>query len=68
MALLNDILTWTASLPAWQRDACRRLLQKEEGLEDADHAELYSLLKKESEIETACAVEAVPLSKAMPLS
>lgn len=62
MALLNDILTWTESLPAWQRDACRRLLQKEDGLEDADHSELYALLKKESEIETENAVDAVPLS------
>jgi energy-coupling factor transporter ATP-binding protein EcfA2 len=63
MALLNDILAWTESLPAWQRDACRRLLQKEEGLEDADHSELYALLKKDFKIETETAVDAVPLSK-----
>ena len=62
MALLNDILSWTESLPGWQRDACRRLLQKEEGLKDADHSELYALLKKENEIETENAVEAVPLA------
>lgn len=62
MGLLNDILTWTDSLPAWQRDACRRLLQKEEGLEDADLDDLYALLKKENEIETQNAVEAVPLA------
>lgn len=62
MALLNDILTWTESLPAWQRDACRRLLQKKEGLEDADHSELYALLKKESGIETENPVDAVPLA------
>jgi len=62
MTLLNDILAWTASLPAWQRDACRRLLQKGDGLEDGDHAELYSLLKKENEIETESAVDTVPLA------
>lgn len=62
MALLNDILAWTESLPTWQRDACRRLLQKEAGLEDADHSELYALLKKENQIETENAVEAVPLA------
>jgi energy-coupling factor transporter ATP-binding protein EcfA2 len=62
MALLNDILAWTKSLPTWQRDACRRLLQKEAGLEDADHTELYALLKKENQIETENAVEAVPLA------
>jgi energy-coupling factor transporter ATP-binding protein EcfA2 len=62
MALLNDILTWTESLPAWQRDACRRLLQKEEGLEDADHSELYALLKKESAIEIENDLDAEPLA------
>ena len=62
MSLLNDILTWTESLPTWQRDACRRLLQKEEGLGDADHSELYVLLKKENEIETENTVDAVPLT------
>jgi len=60
MALLNDILVWTESLPAWQRDACRRLFQKEQGLEDADHSELYALLMKENGIETGNTVEAVP--------
>lgn len=62
MALLNDILAWTESLPTWQRDACRRLLQKEEGLEAADHSELYAMLKKEYEIETEGAVDPVPLA------
>jgi len=62
MALLNDILTWTESLPSWQRDACRRLLQKEEGLEDTDHSELYTLLKKENGIDVADSMEAVPLA------
>ena len=63
MALLNDILIWTESLPAWQRDACRRLFQKEQGLEDVDYAELYALLRKENGIETEnIVVEAVPLA------
>ncbi len=62
MALLNDILAWTQSLPSWQRDACRRLLQKEEGLDNADHSELYAILKKENGMETDDAVEAVPLA------
>ncbi len=62
MALLNDILTWTESLPSWQRDACRRLLQKEEGLEAADHSELYTIFKKENGIELDEALNAVPLA------
>ena len=45
MTLLNDILKWTQYLPAWQRDAARRLLQREEGLSEDDYAELYALLK-----------------------
>jgi ABC-type lipoprotein export system ATPase subunit len=45
MTLLNNILKWTQTLPAWQRDAARRLLQCEEGLSANDYAELYGLLK-----------------------
>ena len=47
MTLLNNILKWTESLPNWQRDAARRLLQHEEGLSENDYAELFSLLKTE---------------------
>ncbi len=47
MNLLNKILKWTLTLPAWQRDAARRLLQREEGLSEDDYAELYVLLKAE---------------------
>lgn len=61
MALLNEILKWTESLPSWQRDACRRLLQKEAGLEESDYNELYVLLKKENGIKLDNALEAVPL-------
>ena len=51
MALLNDILKWSENLPMWQRDACRRLLQKEDGLEVKDYVELYALFRKENGIE-----------------
>lgn len=62
MALLNDILKWSESLPSWQRDACRRLLQKVTGLEPDDYSELYKLLKKENGIETGATIVAVPLA------
>ena len=62
MALLSDILTWTESRPMWQRDACRRLLYNESGLADEDYYELFALLKKENQIETDNAVDAVPLA------
>jgi energy-coupling factor transporter ATP-binding protein EcfA2 len=46
MALLDDILKWTEiDLPLWQRDAARRLFQKEDGLSSDDYAGLYALLK-----------------------
>jgi hypothetical protein len=64
MALLNDIPRWTESLPPWQRqrDACRRLFQKEEGLEQADYSELCALLKKEYGIDITDDLSAVPLA------
>ena len=62
MALLNDILTWTESLPSWQSDACRRLLQNEQGLKESDYTELYALLKKDNGIETERVVDSVPLA------
>ncbi len=63
MSLLNQILKWTESLPLWQRDACRRLFQKESGLNEADYSELYTLFKKENGIETDDAILPVPLTK-----
>lgn len=46
MALLDDILAWTISdLSLWQRDAERRLFQKEAGLSIQDYDELYVLLR-----------------------
>ncbi|WP_421910670.1 AAA family ATPase [Marinobacter sp.] len=63
MALLNDILKWTESLPSWQRDACRRLFQKEANLEEMEYDELYALLKKEKGIKVDDALESAPLAK-----
>ncbi|MCC5878306.1 MAG: AAA family ATPase [Idiomarina sp.] len=62
MALLNDILKWTESLPSWQRDACRRLFQKESDLVEADYDELYALLKKERGVELDDNLEPAPLA------
>ncbi|WP_148255310.1 AAA family ATPase [Aidingimonas lacisalsi] len=62
MVILNDILNWTRSRPSWQRDTCRRLLQQENGLGEADYSELYELLKKDNGIQTDRAVASVPLA------
>ena len=46
MSILQEILVWSNSLPAWQSDAIGRLFEKEELLiEDLD--DLYALLKDE---------------------
>jgi len=62
MTLLNNILKWTQTLPAWQRDAARRLLQREEGLSEDDYAELYALLKTEHGLPNPDSLNAEPLA------
>ena len=45
MSLLDDILAWaTGELTLWQRDAVRRLFQKQD-LDPQDYDDLYALLK-----------------------
>lgn len=62
MSLLHQILSWTASLPLWQRDACRRLLQKESGVNEDDHFELYALIKRANGREADDAFLPAPLA------
>ncbi len=61
MALLNDILQWTETLPPWQRDAARRLFQKPEGLSKDDYDELYALLKAAHGLPNPKGFASVPL-------
>lgn len=44
MALINKILSWSTTLPVWQRDAIRRLFQQED-LTQQDYEDLYAMLK-----------------------
>lgn len=46
MPVLQDILEWTHSIPAWQSDAVARLFTKQT-LSQQDFEELYALLKAE---------------------
>jgi len=62
MALLNDILTWTETLPDWQRDAARRLFQSEKGLSEDDYSELYALLKGAHGLPCTNGLSASPLA------
>ena len=64
MSLLNNILAWTQTLPKWQRDAARRLLQREEGLSEDDYAQLYALLKAEHKLLNPDQLVAEPLASA----
>ncbi|MCF6362228.1 MAG: AAA family ATPase [Gammaproteobacteria bacterium] len=61
MGLLQDILKWTETLPEWQSDAVRRLLQHEEGCAEQDYVELYLLLKEANGFQVQDGLSAVPL-------
>ena len=63
MTLLNDILKWaTISLTAWQRDALRRLFQKEV-LDQQDLDDLYAMLKSAHGVPDSENREPDPLSQ-----
>lgn len=50
MSLLDDILTWASDeLTLWQRDALRRLFQKQE-LDAQDYDDLYAMLRSSHEL------------------
>ena len=63
MAILDDILHWTQTLPEWQQDAARRLFQKPDGLSNEDYEALYALLKATHNLPTPEELKAIPLSK-----
>ena len=48
MSVLQEISGWAKDLHAWQSDALSRLLTKQT-LTDADHEDLYALLKAGSD-------------------
>ncbi len=61
MSILQDILKWSNSLPAWQSDAIGRLFEKEE-LSIEDLNDLYALLKDEHGLEDPKGRKAIRLS------
>jgi energy-coupling factor transporter ATP-binding protein EcfA2 len=46
MAAIDDVLTWSQSLPSWQAEAVRRILGSD-ALTDKDHEDLFNLAKSE---------------------
>jgi energy-coupling factor transporter ATP-binding protein EcfA2 len=63
MNLLQDILTWSQGLPAWQSDAIARLLQHRT-LKESDKEDLYALLKSSHGIADPRDRVAMPLTVA----
>lgn len=63
MNLLQDILTWSQGLPAWQSDAIARLLQHRT-LKESDKEDLYALLKSSHGIADPRDRVAMPLTAA----
>jgi len=62
MSLLTDILVWaTANLSHWQRDALRRLFQKQE-LTVQDFDDLYAMLKSARDLADPKKRQPVPLA------
>ena len=63
MSLLNKILVWAAEkLSPWQRDALRRLFQKQE-LTEQDMDDLYAMLKSARGLPDTKKRQPVPLAK-----
>ena len=61
MTLLDSIYQWSTSLPAWQRDALRRLFQSAK-LSANDLQELIALVKQEHGQGPAAEVQPLPLA------
>ncbi len=64
MPLLDDILAWTSTaLTTWQRDAVRRLFQKEGKLSNQDYDDLHAMLRSAHGLPDPKNRKPVPLSK-----
>lgn len=61
MTLLQEILSWSNSLPVWQRDALRRLFQQQD-LTHQDYDDFYALLKAAHDIPDPQNHQPIPLA------
>jgi energy-coupling factor transporter ATP-binding protein EcfA2 len=61
MALLDDLLDWSTTLPVWQQVALQRLFTKED-LDETDHNQLLELLKFQHDLVQAPQWPIEPLS------
>jgi energy-coupling factor transporter ATP-binding protein EcfA2 len=63
-SMLEQILEWSETLPAWQRDALRRLFVRSSAeLTPADYEELYALLKRGNGLTVTSGVVAMPWAR-----
>lgn len=63
MAILNEILTWTQTLPMWQRDAARQLFVNRNDLGSTDFQAIYQFFKEENSLANPGAVTPEPLDQ-----
>ncbi|MCK4788815.1 MAG: AAA family ATPase [Desulfobacteraceae bacterium] len=61
MTLLNEILSWSNTLPDWQRDALRRLFQQEDLMQQG-YDDLYAMLKAVHGIPDPQKRQSIPLA------
>ena len=59
MSAIEQIIKWAQTLPDWQGDAVRRLLEQGE-LTNSDRDELYAMVKVEAGIQSECVEPAPP--------
>ena len=64
MNLIQEILSWSKTLPLWQQDAVRRLFSSPKGLSDTDIIELAELCLKENGLLPGCSKTSKPLVQA----
>lgn len=67
MKVLEQIGEWAKSIPAWQGDAVRRLLQQESLTAD-DESQLYAMLKAANGLADAAAAHGTPIPLAVSVS
>ena len=64
MNLIQEILSWSKTLPLWQQDAVRRLFSSPKGLSGTDIIELAELCLKENGLLPGCSKTSKPLVQA----
>jgi energy-coupling factor transporter ATP-binding protein EcfA2 len=62
MSILDEIVSWSSTLPTWQGDAIRRLFSKHE-LDNTDLDELFVLLRREHGLSVEADIQPIVLTQ-----